>query len=44
MNTLAVTTCVNNDRFLYFSRVITFDFAPNGIRMPFFRQKNRKHS
>lgn len=44
MNTLAVMTCVNNDRFLYFSRVITFDFAPNGIRMPFFRQKNRKHS
>jgi hypothetical protein len=35
MNNLAVMTCINNDRFLYFSRVITFDFATNGIRMPF---------
>ncbi|WP_413366945.1 RAxF-45 family protein [Lysinibacillus sp. 3P01SB] len=38
MMNLAMTTGVNVDTAMYFARVITFDFAANGIGMPFFRQ------
>lgn len=41
MNQFAVETCVKEDNFLYFARVITFDFAPNGRSLPFFRQQNQ---
>ncbi|WP_263604092.1 RAxF-45 family protein [Ureibacillus galli] len=44
MNQLAVTTCVEMNGYHYFARVITFDFAINGISLPFFNEINRKHS
>ncbi|MEK4629200.1 MAG: RAxF-45 family protein [Solibacillus sp.] len=37
MNKLAMETSVNIDTATYIARVITFDFASNGIGMPFFR-------
>lgn len=38
MKNLATMTCVNVDTAMYYTRVITFDFATNGISVPFFRQ------
>ncbi|MEG0471755.1 MAG: RAxF-45 family protein [Solibacillus sp.] len=38
MMKLAMTTGVKIDTAMYFARVITFDFALNGISMPFFKQ------
>ena len=38
MMKLAMTTSVNVDTAMYFARVITFDFAHNGISLPFFKQ------
>lgn len=38
MMNLATMTCVSVDAAMYYTRVITFDFAANGIGMPFFRQ------
>ncbi|WP_256376311.1 RAxF-45 family protein [Solibacillus sp. R5-41] len=38
MMNLAMTTGVKVDTAMYFARVITFDFAPNGISVPFFKQ------
>ena len=38
MMNLATETCVNVDTAMYYTRVMTFDFAANGIGMPFFRQ------
>ncbi|MEC1179795.1 hypothetical protein P9B03_14950 [Metasolibacillus meyeri] len=34
----AMTTGVKVDTAMYFARVITFDFATNGISAPFFKQ------
>ncbi|WP_195891708.1 RAxF-45 family protein [Bacillus ndiopicus] len=34
----AMMTGVKVDTAMYFARVITFDFAPNGISLPFFKQ------
>lgn len=41
METLATKTGVKVDTAMYFARVVTFDFATNGIGMPFFRKINR---
>jgi hypothetical protein len=41
MMNLATETCVNVDTAMYYTRVITFDFAPNGISVPFFRQNSK---
>ena len=38
MKKFAAVTGVNVDTAMYFARVVTFDFATNGIGMPFFRQ------
>jgi len=38
MKNLAMETGVNVDTAMYFARVITFDFATNGISLPFFRK------
>ena len=38
MMNLAMETCVKVDTAMYYTRVITFDFADNGISMPFFRK------
>jgi hypothetical protein len=38
MNKFAMETGVTLDTAMYFARVITFDFASNGISVPFFRQ------
>lgn len=40
----AVKACVQVDTFLYFARVITFDFASNGTRLSIFRQNQTIHS
>lgn len=39
MEKLAMTTGVKVDTAMYIARVITFDFATNGISVPFFRKK-----
>lgn len=36
-------TCVNLDTAMYFARVITFDFATNGIGMSFFKANQIKN-
>ena len=41
MKNLAMETGVNVDTAMYFARVITFDFATNGISVPFFRQNQK---
>ena len=38
MEMLATKTGVKVDTAMYYTRVMTFDFAANGIGMPFFRQ------
>lgn len=38
MEILAMQTGVKVDTAMYYARVITFDFATNGIGVPFFRQ------
>jgi hypothetical protein len=38
MEKLAMTTGVKVDTAMYFARVITFDFATNGIGVSFFRK------
>ena len=38
MEKLATKTGVNVDTAMYYARVITFDFATNGISVPFFRK------
>jgi len=38
MGNLATKTGVNVDTAMYYARVITFDFATNGISVPFFRK------
>ena len=38
MEKLAAKTGVNVDTAMYYARVITFDFATNGIGVPFFRK------
>ncbi|MGX9133048.1 RAxF-45 family protein [Rummeliibacillus sp. JY-2-4R] len=44
MKNSAMKTGVNLDTAMYFARVITFDFANNGISMSFFQCKsNKKH-
>lgn len=42
MMNLATTTGVNVDTAMYFARVITFDFAANGIGLSFFSQIQKK--
>ncbi len=39
MNNLAVLTCMKNDSFLYFSRVISFNFMTNGTSLSFYSNK-----
>ena len=41
MMNLATETCVKVDTAMYYTRVMTFDFAANGIGMPFFRQNSK---
>jgi len=43
MKNSAMKTCVNLDTAMYFARVITFDFATNGIGMPFFKANQIKN-
>lgn len=43
MMKLAEVTGVNVDTAMYYARVITFDFAANGISVPFFRQQIQKN-
>ncbi len=38
MNKNATKTCVKVDTAMYFARVITFDFASNGIGLSIFKQ------
>ncbi|WP_369435931.1 RAxF-45 family protein [Lysinibacillus fusiformis] len=38
MNQNATRTGVNADKAMYFARVITFDFANNGIGLSIFKQ------
>lgn len=38
MEKLAMKTGVKLDTAMYYTRVMTFDFATNGIGMPFFRK------
>ena len=41
MMKLAEVTGVNVDTAMCYARVITFDFATNGISVPFFRQNQK---
>ena len=43
MKNSAMLASVNVDTAMYFARVITFDVAANGIRMPFFKSKSNKN-
>ncbi|WP_255507950.1 RAxF-45 family protein [Lysinibacillus sp. BW-2-10] len=44
MKNLAMMTSVNVKTAMYYTRVMTFDFATNGIGVPFFRQSKLMRS
>lgn len=43
MNQNATKTCATMNIFMYIARVITFDFATNGISLSIFKQNQTIH-